>query len=428
MANIQELQDMTPVLKNVYLPIRKNAFPMMTPLLAAAKKGKGRNVRYSGNDLFFDVKLDRRGGFVASAEGYLPDPTTSREKQGRLGIARTYATVQLDGLNIKATGDKKGAYISASKKVVSDVMEQWQLEQSRILHGDGMGVRALVKSRTSATVVVLDAPYGIEASGPGSLHLVVGDTCASLDAGSSNALLAKAVISTIALSGDDATVTFASTIEGAGTIAANDIIVTAVPTATSSTDTSYGAEPFGLMAVMDVESSFATFEGISDDRWLAQKLTSTTVDEIVLMKLLNTIRNKGGVDWRSNPAALLLLTTTGIWQQYGDSMLGIRRFSAPEMTLNGGFKGVQVAGATLIDDPWCPRGRVYAVHTPDTLFVDLMDFGEISFQDTPKWQRMSNRDAYEAVFASYWNYGVTKRNSHGVLSGITDTVDYSPVV
>jgi len=57
-----------------------------------------------------------------------------------------------------------------------------------------------------------------------------------------------------------------------------------------------------------------------------------------------------------------------------------------------------------------------------------MDFGKISFQDSPKWQRMSNRDAYEAVFASYWNYGVTKRNTHGVLSGITDTVDYSPVL
>jgi len=428
MANIQEIQDMTPVLKNVYLPIRKNAFPMMTPLLAAAKRGKSRSVRYSGNDLFFDVKLDRRGGFVASAEGYLPDPTTAREKQGRLGIARTYATVQLDGLNIKATDDKKGAYISASKKVVQDVMEQWQLEQSRILHGDGLGVRALVKSRTSATVVVLDAPYGIESSGPGNLHLVVGDTCASLDAGSSNALLAKAVITDISLSGDDATVTFGSTIEGSGTIAANDIIVTAVPTATNSGDTSYGAEPFGLMAITDVEANFATFEGIADDRWLAQKLTSTTVDETILMKLLNTIRNKGGVDWRSNPKALLLLTTTGIWQQYGDSMLGIRRFNAPTMELNGGFRGVQVAGGTLIDDPWCPRGRIYAIHTPDTLFVDLMDFGKISFQDSPKWQRMSNRDAYEAVFASYWNYGVTKRNTHGVLSGITDTVDYSPVL
>jgi hypothetical protein len=54
-----------------------------------------------------------------------------------------------------------------------------------------------------------------------------------------------------------------------------------------------------------------------------------------------------------------------------------------------------------------------------------MDFGEVSYQDAPKWQRMSNRDAFEAVFATYWNYGVNRRNSHGVISSITDTVDYS---
>jgi len=124
---------------------------------------------------------------------------------------------------------------------------------------------------------------------------------------------------------------------------------------------------------------------------------------------------------------MLLLTTTGIWQQYGDSLLGLRRFSAPEMELEGGFKGVMVGGATLIDDPWCPRGRVYAVHTPDTIFVDLMDFGKLSYQDAPQWQRASGRDAWEAVFATYWNYGCTMRHSHGVISGITDTVNYSPV-
>jgi hypothetical protein len=86
-----------------------------------------------------------------------------------------------------------------------------------------------------------------------------------------------------------------------------------------------------------------------------------------------------------------------------------------------------VAGATLIDDPWGPRGRVYAVHFPDTIFVDLMDFGELQLQDTPKWQRAANRDAWEVVFATYWNYGVTLRSSHGCISGITDTVSYAPV-
>jgi len=423
MTTPHELQDFTAVLKDVYLPVRRKGFPLMTPLLANARKGNPKTVTYAGTDLFFDVKLGRRGGFVASARGFTPPSLITREKRGRLGISRTYATVSVDGLAVKATSSDKASYISASKKLVEDVSEQWQLEQNRILHGDSLAIRAVVGTVTSTTITVCADPYGITDAGPGNLHLVEGDPIAVLSSDGAT-LRGKTTISSISLSGDDATITYSSAVAGQQV---GDLIVTAVPTATDTNDTSYGAEPYGLKAIMDVEGSFATFQNISDDRWVAQKMTSTTVDELICMRLLNTIRNRAGIDWRADPRKLLLMTTTGIWQAYGESMLGLRRFDAPTMELNGGFKGVMVAGAPLIDDPWMPRGRLYAVHGPDTVFVDLMDFGEVSFQDAPRWQRVSNRDAWEAVFASYWNFGVFMRHSHGVISGVTDTVNYSPV-
>ncbi len=427
MADFQDLQDMTPVLKDVFLPIRKKAFPKLTPLLSEAKRGGPEHVTYSGADLFFVVKLGRRPGFVASARGFLPEASLAAEAKGRLGIARTYAVVQLDGLNALASEDPKGSYISIAKKLTEDVMDQFEIEQNRILHGDSRAVRALVQARTSATVIVLDSPYGIASAGPGNLHIEVGETLASHDVSASNAFLAKAKVTTVVLVGDLATVTFDATIEGAGTIAVGDILVSAVPTASNTSDSSFGAEPHGVMSIVDVEGNFATFEGINDARWLAQKLTETQPDEIVLMKLLNTIRARAGVEWRTDPKSMLLLTTTGIWQEYGDSLLGFRRFTAPEMTLEGGFTGVKVGGATLIDDPWAPRGRIYAIHTKDTVFIDLMDFAKLSYQDSPKWQRAVNRDAFEAVFAAYWNYGALLRASHGVISGIVDTVNFSPI-
>jgi hypothetical protein len=124
---------------------------------------------------------------------------------------------------------------------------------------------------------------------------------------------------------------------------------------------------------------------------------------------------------------MTLMTTTGIWQQYGESLLGLRRFAAPEMELNGGFTAVKVANAAFVDDPWAPRGRLSAIHGPSTVFIDLMEFGKVGYQDSPKWRPSSTQDAFEAMFASYWNFGALVRNSHGVISGITDTVNYSPV-
>lgn len=422
-GNPHELQDFTEVLKNVYLPIRRKAFPLSTPLLANARRGGPRTVQYGGNDLIFDVKLTRRGGFASSVRGFLPESTLATEKQGRLSVARSYLTVDVDGLAVKATQRDRDSFISAAAKMTEDAAEQWQFEQARILHGDSLGVRAVIDSVTSTTVIVVDNPYGIANAGPGNLHLEIGDTI-SVRTSDGATHRGKAVISNISLSGDLATLTLATAIAG---MTAGDVVVTGVATAVHSTDDSWGAEPYGIMAIVDVESNFGTFEGINHARWAAQQLTSATVDETILMRLLNTIRNRSGVEWRNNPSAMLLLTTTGIWQTYGESLLGLRRYDAPTMTINGGFTATQVAGAALVDDPWAPRGRIYAIHGPDTIFVDLMDWGEISFQDAPAWQRAANRDAWTASFASYWNYGCTLRSSHGVISGITDTVNYSPV-
>jgi len=422
MAEPQVLQDFSPVLKNVYLPIRKKIFPINTVLLAQARKLGPEHVTYAGNDLFFDVKVERRGGFVSSANGFLPSSVISREKQGRLSVARTYAKVQVDGLALKATNNEKGSYISAAKKIVEDVMDQWEIEQERILHGDSLGIRATVTTGVASASQTVANPYGISGAGPGNLHLVAGDTVAYLSSDGAT-LRGKRTILSITLSGDTATLVNDSSV----TTTTGDVVVTCVPAAVDANDTSFGAEPHGVKSIVDVENAFATFEGLNDPRWVANKIVSTTIDETIVMRLLNTIRARSGVDWRKNPKNMILLTSTGIWQAYGETLLGLRRFAAPELELKGGFTGVMVANAALVDDPWSPRGRLYAVHGPDTVFIDLMDFGEISFQDAPKWQRVSNRDAWEAVFAAYWNYGALNRLSHGVISGITDTVNYSPV-
>lgn len=423
MTTPQELQDFTQVMKTVYLPVRKKAFKLMTPLLAKSRQMGADSVRYSGHDLVFDVKLGRRGGFVSSARGYLPDAKAAREKQGRLSIARSYAMASVDGLALKATQGDQGAYISAASKVVEDLQEQWESEQNRILHSDSLGVRAVIGTVTDTTHVICSAPYGITGAGPGNLHLVIGDDIAVLDATGAT-LRGKTQITDISLSGDNATLTYGTAVAGQQ---ATDIIVTAVPAATHATDTSWGAEPYGIKAIVDIEAAFTTFQGIADDRWVAQKTSTSTVDETILMKHLNILRARAGIDWRTNPTAMLLLTTTGIWQSYGESLLGLRRFDAPVMKIEGGFNGVGVAGAVLIDDPWCPRGRIYTIHGPDTVFIDLMDWGKLSYEDSPMWTRASNRDAWEAPYGIYWNFGAFLRSSHGALYGITDTVNYSPI-
>lgn len=249
-------------------------------------------------------------------------------------------------------------------------MEQWQIEQNRILYGDSLGIRAVIQAVTSDTVIVVHNPYGITDAGRGDLHLVEGEDISVRDSTGATHR-GKSQITNITTAGDLATLTISPSVAA---MAATDIVVTGVPVGTHATDDSFAAEPHGLKSIVDVEAAFGTFEGISHPRWAAQKLTSSTIDEVIVMKLLNTIRAKGGVDWRANPKALLLLTSTGIWQTYGDALLGIRRFSPPPMELNGGFKGVQVRRRYNLRRPVGPtRSSVrrshagYRVHRSDGL-------------------------------------------------------------
>lgn len=421
MADI--LQDFEQISKPVFLDIRKQAFNMLTPAVAAARKGSPDSVQFTGTDLFFNVRLGRRGGVVSSQLGKIPGSKLAPEKRGRLGISRLYARVSVDGLALKATANPKGAMVSLAKKHAVDVMDEYKLTQARFVHGDGLGIYAIVDTVTDTTHIVVDNPYGITNAGPGNLHLTVGDVV-SIRNSTGATHRGKAEITAISLSGDAATLTLGSAI---ASMAAGDLVCVGVPAATHSTDDSFGADPYGWKAFVDVEGNFDTFQGLNDPLWAAQKLTSASIDETVVMKLLNTIRARAGIEWRGKPGKMLLVTSTGIWQTYGESLLGLRQFVAPKMTLNGGFEAVQVAGSALLDDPWAPRSRLNAIYTPDTIFIDLMEFGDLTYEDSATWVRGVNADEFERAYGAYMNYGVTRRNSHGIISGITDTDNFSPV-
>jgi hypothetical protein len=266
---------------------------------------------------------------VSSSAGFIPHATSAREKQGRLGIARTYATAQVDNLALKSNSSTRGAFISIGKKVVEDIMDQWKLEQSRIMHGDSLGIRALYAAVSGATFTC-DSAYGIASGGPGNMHLDVGDQIAIIDQTDGTMHHKATITGYTSTASDVSTFTMSATMTGG---ADGDYVVTAVPAATDTNDNSFGAEPHGWKSIVDVEGNWATFEGIKDAKWLAQKLTNSTLDELQVMKLLNTIRAKAGVEWRDNPKKCVLVTTTGIWQAYGELLLGLRRFAAPTMTI-----------------------------------------------------------------------------------------------
>lgn len=416
------LADLTGVTKRVYSQFFEDLYPLMTPLLAQVKKMNPKRLRYGGDAVYFSVRTDRRGGYVTSS-GYLPPGSNAPTAQGSLGITRSYIRQELDGLALAATEASEASFVSLAKKSLDESFYEIQLNQNRILHGNSLGVRAIVTVVTSATQITVNHAYGITGAGPGAAHIAVGDLAVVRTA---SVVRGRAKITGITPNADGTAVV---TLEAPGIagMVANDLLVTG-----TDSDDSYGREANGLYAIIDPDSSFAVFEGVDSavhPRWKSQKRAATggLVDEVEVMKLGALVKSKGGVDPFMNPDEFLLITSTGILIKYAETLLGQRRFER-NYELRGGWKAVECAGLPLIDDPDVPRGKLYLVHIPSLTWVDLRDFGKLKYGDSTAWIQTPGYDGFQCSLRAYWNFGCIVRNTHAVLHTITDTEDYSRVM
>lgn len=427
--------ELTGLLKNVYSQFREKVQNLVTPLLAQLNKGKAggpRNMRWGGNNVFFDVVVGRPAGATFSSAGYFPPDTTAQEVQGNVGVVRAYTTRQIDGLAFVGTQSKDAAFQTIAKKTMEEIKEASTLLMQQALHNKSDGIVALVGSVTSTTVIVVTSPYGVASAGQGSLLVSVGDFIAVLDTSSSDAVLGRSNVSAISVSGDNSTLTLTTAIAG---MAAADKLVKA-----TASDTSFNGAMNGLINITNRSGSYASLHGITQATygiWDAIRMVAGTdtpdasqPTESDIWDLIQRIAGRSGKDAMLRPQDFLLMTTPGLGKKIIESMVGQRRFDSAEFstTIKGGYKAVSVCGIPLVQDYYVPAGTLYLIHIPSLSWVDAKDWGFVEFEGAGPWRWTQGRDAFETSYGWYGNLACLQRNSHGSITGYTDTARYTHVV
>ncbi len=427
--------ELTGLLKNVYSQFREKVQNLVTPLLAQLNKGKAggpRNMRWGGNNVFFDVVVGRPAGATFSSAGYFPPDTTAQEVQGNVGVVRAYTTRQIDGLAFVGTQSKDAAFQTIAKKTMEEIKEASTLLMQQALHNKSDGIVALVGSVTSTTVIVVTSPYGVASAGQGSLLVSVGDYIAVLDTSSSDAVLGRSNVSAISVSGDNSTLTLTTAIAG---MAAADKLVKA-----TASDTSFNGAMNGLINITNRSGSYASLHGITQATygiWDAIRMVAGTdtpdasqPTESDIWDLIQRIAGRSGKDAMLRPQDFLLMTTPGLGKKIIESMVGQRRFDSAEFstTIKGGYKAVSVCGIPLVQDYYVPAGTLYLIHIPSLSWVDAKDWGFVEFEGAGPWRWTQGRDAFETSYGWYGNLACLQRNSHGSITGYTDTARYTHVV
>ena len=436
MANPTLITDaeLTGLLKNVYSQFREKVQNLVTPLLAQLEKGRSggpRNMRWGGNNVFFDVVTGRPAGATFSASGYFPPDTTATEVQANVGIVRAYTTRQVDGLAFVGTQSKDAAFTTIASKTMEEIKDASMLLMQQALHNKADGVVALIGTVTSTTVIIVSSPYGIASSGQGSLLLSVGDYIAVLDTSASDAVLGRAAITAITNSGDNATLTLGTAI---ASMAATDKIVKA-----TASDTSFNGAMNGLISITNRANAYPSLHNISNATysiWDATRMVAgtdtpdaTQPTESDIWDLIQKIAGRSGKDANVKPKDFLLMTTPGLAKKLMESMVAQRRFTAGEFgtTIKGGYKAIEICGIPCVTDYYVPAGTIYLLHIPSLSWVDAKDWGFVEFEGAGPWRWLSGRDAFETTYGWYGNLACLARNAHGSITGYTDTARYSHI-
>ena len=429
--------ELSGLLKNVYVNFREKVQNLVTPLLAQLQKGRAggpRNMRWGGNNVFFDVVVGRPSGATFSPNGYFPPDTTATEVQANVGVVRAYTTRQIDGLAFVGTQSKDAAFTTIAKKTMEEIKDASTLLMQQALHNKQDGVVATISQVNSTTSIDVTSPYGVANAGQGNLLLSVGDYIAVLDVTSTPSVPVvhgRAQITAISNSGDTATLTLGSAISNMG---ATDFLVKA-----TASDTSYNNAMNGLINITNRANGYASLHGISNATysiWDATRLTAGTdtpdasqPTESDIWDLIQRIAGRSGKDAMTRPKDFLMLTTPGLAKKLMESMVGQRRFTAGEFstTIKGGYKALEVCGIPCVQDYYVPAGTIYLLHLPSLAWVDAKDWGFVEFEGAGPWRWLQGRDAFETTYGWYGNLACLARNAHGSIVGYTDTARYSHI-
>ncbi len=429
--------ELTGLLKNVYSQFREKVQNLVTPLLAQLEKGRAggpRNMRWGGNNVFFDVVVGRPAGATFSPNGYFPPDTTATEVQANVGVVRAYTTRQVDGLAFVGTQSKDAAFTTIAKKTMEEIKDASTLLMQQALHNKQDGVVAVISVVNSTTSLDIISPYGVASAGQGNLLLSVGDYIAVMDVTSTPSVpvvLGRAQITAITNSGDTAVITLGAAISG---MSATDFIVKA-----TASDTSYSNAMNGLINITNRGNSYASLHGITNATysiWDATRMVAGTdtpdanqPTESDIWDLIQRISGRSGKDAMVRPKDFLLMTTPGLAKKLMESMVGQRRFTASEFatTIKGGYKALEVCGVPLVQDYYVPAGTIYLLHIPSLAWVDAKDWGFVEFEGAGPWRWLQGRDAFETTYGWYGNLACLARNAHGSITGYVDTARYSHI-
>ncbi len=376
-----------------------------------------------GEKLQFGADAQFQMQFMGT-DGYLPDHTGFDPVEPSTTPARLYKRTAADNF-LLALAVRPGAYEDFFARLNFQMLDSVKRGTGFHVHGSKEAKVCTFVSRTSATVLVVDAGYNHASTSP-TMFVDDGVVMALTDANMSDATIGTAAVSSVAhnTSPTTATVTFATDIDTSSTGADGDPLV--FSTSVSSSANNYVTEqdnaPNGLGDIIDADANNTTFMGVSEStyaRWTPHRLASSDFGHIELMEFMEQIAARSNSEVTAG--SHIMTCQNGVKIELAKDLLAYQSQYELGRTLRGGWQTVMIGEHELITSHYHWHDVLYCLCPEELHVVDLDGEPSVWSGDGSQFNRIADYDGKEWFLRHYVQRFCSRRNNMGALTGITNT-------
>ena len=387
----QTMSTMEQALKIYYIDaIRYQLNDKVSPWLARVERN---SKDISGSKAKMALKYSVSGAVGARDEyGNLPIPSARKYQQAEWETKNIYGRIRISDKLMKASRNRKGAFVSQLDAQLEDLLTDTKLDVSRQSMGDGTGKLFTVGAagaNNSTTVPVDNVQYLME-------NMLIDFITKS----SGNEVKTDCRI--VAIDRDAKTILLDKKV----TVASTEIGVIAG---------AYNKEMTGLAKVFD-HTNFETIYGINrtNNKWFRTNTVNVNneISEVKIQEGLDEVEIAAGepVDF--------LISSYGVRRAYLYYMSSQKRI-VNTIEIKGGFKAPEFNGIPLVADRFMPAKTMYGLTTKDWNLYEIGDWDWMA-EDGAILSRTADKAAYEATLIKYADLGCSKLRGQVQFTNITE--------
>lgn len=385
------------ILKEIYEPkIRDQLQNYNKASKRIEQTSEGVTSEVGGKYVVFPVHVRRNNGIGARLEmEQLPTAQNQGYSRAQVSLAYLYGSIRLSGQSMELAKTNFQAFASVLDQEVNGVQTDLLHDINRQTFGTHVGIMGTSTAAYAANTITMTNTQYMEV---GQFVDIYASDATTLRAAGRNI---TAVTQNTSIVVDGAAI-------AAG--ASGDIVVRAG---------SINRETIGFAEIVSNTGTLYNIDPAVESQWKSVVNSNAGVNralsEGLMIKMIDDIYTNGG-------NTTVIFTTLGIRRAYFNLLSQQRRYEGTT-SFDGGFKGLAFTTdngeVPVVSDIDCQPNRMYFMNEKE---MKIYREGDWSFMDRDgsKWQRVIGYDAYDATLFKYCQLGTHRRNSHGLLSDVTE--------